>query len=154
MSIPGALSGTVGQWSGANKLWFMPSEPAFDSETRAEVSLAAGGHFLALRYEWAHEGTPHQGFLLIGEDTSAGRCDAAWVDSFHNSHRLVPCTGPLSTDGVLRATGSYPAPPGPDWGWRIELSVPQPDALLLRMFNIMPDGQEALAVEATYARRR
>lgn len=55
MSLPGALSGTVGQWSGAR------------------------------------------------EDASAGRCD-----------------------GVL----------------------------LLRMFNIMPDGQAALAVEATYGRRR
>ncbi len=154
MSIPSALVRSVGEWTGQNRLWFLPAEPSFDSPTTASIHLEAGGNFLSMRYEWSHEGTPQHGFILIGEDASTGRCDAAWADSFHNSHRLMPCTGPIATDGVLRATGSYPAPSGPDWGWRIELSAEEAERLLLRMFNIMPDGTEALAVEASYSRRR
>jgi hypothetical protein len=48
--------------------------------------------------------------------------------------------------------GSYPAPTGPDWGWRIELDLRLADQLQMRMVNITPDGQEMLAVQAVYAR--
>ncbi|MBX3174715.1 MAG: DUF1579 family protein [Gemmatimonadaceae bacterium] len=154
MSVPGSLSRSVAEWTGHNKLWFKPSDPAFACATTARTTLEAGGNFLAMRYEWSHAGSAHHGMILLGEDVAAARCDAAWVDSFHNGQRLMLCTGPISTDGVLRATGAYPAPPGPDWGWRLELSAPAPEQLLLRMFNIMPDGTEALAVEASYSRRR
>ena len=154
MSIPSALVRSVGEWAGQNRLWFLPTQPAFESATTATAHLEAGGNFLSMRYDWSHEGTPQQGFLLIGEDASTNRCDVAWVDSFHNGQRLMPCSGPVSSDGVLRATGSYPAPTGPDWHWRIELSSPEPDRLLMRMYNIKPDATEALAVEASYSRRR
>jgi hypothetical protein len=154
VSIPAWVHDHLGAWEGSNKLWFDPSAPHFESVTTAELSLAADGRFAVLRYDWTHEGARHEGLLLVGEDASAGRCDAAWVDSFHNSHRMMPCSGPLTIDGVLRATGSYPAPEGPDWQWRVELSCGSGQRLLLRMFNITPDGREALAVEAWYDRRR
>jgi hypothetical protein len=53
---------------------------------------------------------------------------------------------------MLSVRGSYAAPPGPDWGWRIEIT---PDGRTLRivMFNIWPDGsREDLAAEASYTR--
>lgn len=154
MSLPEWVAGHVGAWEGTNKLWFRPGDPHFESATTADLSLAADGRFAVLRNDWSHERVRQEGVMLLGEDPDTGRCDVAWADSFHNSHRLMPCTGPLSQDGVLRATGSYPAPTGPDWHWRLELSAPAGDRLLLRMYNIMPDGAEALAVEASYGRRR
>lgn len=36
---------------------------------------------------------------------------------------------------------------------RITLEMPTPESLVLRMFNVTPDGQEAWAVEASYRRR-
>lgn len=63
-------------------------------------------------------------------------------------------TGMLAGSGEVAVEGSYPAPPGPDWGWRITLEQPSADALLMRMYNITPDGTAALAVEASYSRRR
>jgi hypothetical protein len=54
----------------------------------------------------------------------------------------------IRSANFLAATGRYAAPPGPDWGWRIELVGEGPDVLVLRMLNITPDGEEALAVEA------
>lgn len=154
MSIPARLIGAMGQWDGQNKLWFEPGSAAFESETSAEVRGEAAGRMLALRYTWSHEGKPCEGILVLGDDVKAGRCDVAWADSFHNGDRLMPLTGPAAGDGVPDVRGSYPAPPGPDWGWRITVEHPSADALVMRMYNITPDGTAALAVEASYARRR
>jgi hypothetical protein len=54
--------------------------------------------------------------------------------------------------GVVSLRGSYAAPPGPDWSWRIEIEAEGVSFLLVRMFNITPLGEEALAVLARYER--
>jgi hypothetical protein len=48
--------------------------------------------------------------------------------------------------------GSYAAPPGPDWGWRITIRSASPAEFQIVMHNISPDGQEDLAVQIDYAR--
>jgi hypothetical protein len=153
MSTPARLAGATGAWRGTYRLWFDPDGPAVECETTAEVTAAGGGRFLALRYGWSFEGKPQEGFLLLGDDPAASRCEASWVDSFHNSDRIMPCTGALAGDGPVSVRGSYPAPPGPDWGWRTELDQPSADTLVLRQFNVTPDGVEGRAVEATWRRR-
>jgi hypothetical protein len=70
------------------------------------------------------------------------------------SGRLLMCSGGVDASGAVAVTGSYQAPPGPDWGWRIELSMPAPDSLCMRMFNIEPDGSEELAVQADFVREK
>jgi hypothetical protein len=154
VSVPGRLSRAEGRWEGTNRLWFDPALPSHDCATTAEVTFAARGRLLALRYDWSWDGKAEEGLLVLGDDPATGRCDAAWADSFHNSHRLMPLSGTLAADGDVSVTGTYTAPPGPDWGWRITLEQPSADALLVRMYNITPDGIAALAVEASYARRR
>lgn len=154
MSIPAKLIGAMGKWSGHNKLWFEPTAAAIESTTTAEITGEAAGRMLLMRYTWEYDGKPCDGIVLLGDDIKAGRCDAAWADSFHNGHRLMPLTGAAAGDGDISVRGSYPAPPGPDWGWRITFEHPSSDVLVMRMYNIMPDGTEALAVEASYARRR
>jgi hypothetical protein len=154
MSIPSRLASAVGDWTGHNRLWFEPTQPAIESDTTAVIRGEAAGRMLRVSYSWSYEGKPCEGVLIIGDDAKAGRCDCAWADSFHNSHRLMPLTGPAAGEGAVSVKGSYAAPPGPDWGWRITLEHPSPDAFVMRMYNITPDGTEALAVEASYARRR
>jgi hypothetical protein len=154
MSVPARLETAVGLWAGPSLLWFAPGTEPFACESTADLQHEADGRMLALRYAWSHEGKPHAGVLLLGDDPATGRCDAAWADSFHNGHRLMPLSGDVSADGTADVLGRYAAPPGPDWGWRIVLDHPSPDLLLLQMYNITPDGQSALAVEARYGRRR
>jgi hypothetical protein len=48
--------------------------------------------------------------------------------------------------------GSYAAAPGPDWGWRTVIETAEDDSLRMVMYNLTPDGQEYLAVEAVYRR--
>ena len=55
-------------------------------------------------------------------------------------------------EGLVSVHGTYGAGEGPDWGWRITVEADGPDAFVMRMFNITPDGEEAPAVEATFTR--
>lgn len=144
----------MGAWVGQNKLWFEPTQTPIECATSAEIRGEAAGRILRLSYKWEYDGKPCAGVLLLGDDGKTGRCDASWADSFHNGDRLMPLTGPAAGDGTVSVTGRYPAPPGPDWGWRITLDHPSSDAFVMRMHNIMPDGTEALAVEASYLRHR
>lgn len=153
MSVPNRLAGAVGEWRGHNKLWLDASKPAMESETSAELREEAAGRMIAVRYSWGYEGKSREGILLLGDDPVRGRCDAAWSDSFHNGNRLMLLTGVASGDDNPSVIGSYSAPTGPDWGWRITLEHPSPDAFVMRMHNITPDGTEELAVEASYVRR-
>lgn len=153
MTTPRLLAGAAGVWHGTYKLWFDPAAAAIECETTAEIGATGEGRFFTLRYTWTFEGKPQEGFILLGDDPSAARCEGSWVDSFHNSDRIMPCAGSLAGDGPVSVRGSYAAPPGPDWGWRTELEQPSPGTLVMRQFNITPDGAEGRAVEATWRRR-
>src|SRR5437867_2156939 len=103
-----------------------------------------------MRYTWADGGEPQEGLLVIGPGTAGSVVDASWVDSWHMSVKMMLCRGEVRGDGGLSVRGSYAAPPGPDWGWRIALALSSPQALT--MYNVTPAGEKALAVAAVYAR--
>ncbi len=139
-----------GEWAGIGRLWLSPDEEPGEYETFATVAPAAGGHFARIDYDWDHEGQEQEGSLLIGWDERTGEASAVWVDSWHLGDRMMICRGGVRPSGAIDLRGSYPAPPGPDWGWRIELD-PDPDGTLsLLMYNVTPEGQEQLAVAAEY----
>jgi hypothetical protein len=54
--------------------------------------------------------------------------------------------------GKIDLRGSYEAPPSPDWGWRFVINAPSDIELKLVMYNVSPEGEEELAVEANYKR--
>lgn len=153
MSIPKPLEGATGAWMGRYKLWFTPTDPAIECETSAVVEGAIGERFLSVRYEWEYDGKPQVGGLVLGDDPAAQECAGFWADTFHNGHRMVPCTGAIVLAGAVSVLASYAAPPGPDWGWRTELELADAETFVMRAYNITPDGDEALAVDATYRRR-
>ncbi|UCF18623.1 MAG: DUF1579 family protein [Gemmatimonadota bacterium] len=66
--------------------------------------------------------------------------------------RVMACAGTADADGAIDVRGAYAAPPGPDWGWRIELRPGADRTLNLVMHNIHPDGGAMLAVETEYRR--
>jgi hypothetical protein len=66
----------------------------------------------------------------------------------------MACSGRKTGGPTLSVRGSYAAPPGPDWGWRIDV-IAGGEKLRIVMFNVWPQehgGKEDLAVEAVYAR--
>lgn len=150
MDLSSLLTMLVGQWAGTNALWFMPTDPGFHSTTTAEVRATAEGAATLIEYTWSHEGTPHAGVMVILHTVTPGKDALTWVDSFHTEKGFMHFRGDMK-DGALVVLGSY-GPPDAPWGWRIELTAPETDRMEIRMFNILPDGQEALAVESLWRR--
>lgn len=131
-----------GFFRGPNRLWLMPGTPV----SRSEGTLEAGASRIA--YTWAHEGKRHEGTLeLFGPLAS---CRGELRDTFHAESGLT--LHGFSEDGVVRLFTTYPAGEGPDWGWRIELDLRDPEHFLIRMYNCLPGGPTVLAMELRGAR--
>jgi hypothetical protein len=152
MSVDTPLRDLVGDWSGSNALWFAPGTPAIESASTARVATAAGSRYLVVDYTWAYEDKPHDGHLVIrlAEDRTA--VEAVWVDSFHQGGSFMLLAGVETGVSRVELLGSYKAPPGPDWGWRITLAGTDAKQCVLHMFNITPEGEEAEAVRMNWRR--
>ena len=146
------LIGLTGRWRGKYRLIVEPDQPARESESTAVVSPVAGGRFARIDYVWGDRDNPEDGSILFGRDRERGVVTALWVDSFHMGDKVMTCEGGSPDAGSLEVRGSYPAPPGPDWGWRTVVETGEDDSLRMVMYNVTPDGKEDLAVEATYQR--
>jgi hypothetical protein len=146
------LDGLAGSWKGSNSLWMMPDDPVHESATTATVAPAAGGQFVVIRYDWADEGKPHDGVLIVRNADAPSDDDIAWVDSFHTGGKIMHLRGEEDTEGRVAAFTTYAAPEGPPWGWRIAISGDGKDGLLIQMYNVAPDGQVYPAVESRYSR--
>jgi len=141
----------IGEWRGTKQLYLEPPPaPPLSSLSKLFVKPVAGGNFLQFDYDWTYQGAEQAGVLLFCCDEE-NAASAAWVDSFHMSTKVWLCTG-RATDGSAELRGSYAAPPGPDWGWRITIRPAVPNELTIVMHNISPEGQEDLAVQIDYTR--
>jgi hypothetical protein len=142
-----------GKWTGKNllRLSWLPS-PDHMSLSDLTVSRAAKGKFLMFTYSWHHEEIPQEGVIIVGYDEKQNLATAAWIDSWHMSDKVMLCRGTINEKGIIDTRGSYEAPPGPDWGWRIIITPHSSNELKIIMYNCSPEGVEELAVKAEYKR--
>jgi hypothetical protein len=143
------LKSIVGNYKGANRLHYPPdSEP---DETPSNLNLASilNGRFVRIDYTWSYKNAPQEGSMLIGFDPKENLATIHWIDTWHMSNKVLALQGVAESDGSINVLGSYPAPPDPDWGWRIVIK-PGNKSLNIAMFNISPQGDEEPAVEASY----
>lgn len=125
----------TGSWSGRKQLWLHPEAAAEVSDASLEISA------YEIAYRWSHRNKPQTGVIRLRSQD--GSIEFAWRDTFHTIDEMV--LRGFASDDLLVANGSYPdGRGGPDWGWRIEISRSGPPQI--RMFNITPSGEEALAV--------
>lgn len=151
-AVPEQLERLVGRWAGTARTWFRPDELADTSEWRGEIRQVAGGHLL-MEYEGAMQGKPLRGTMLLAVNPKTGECTAAWVDSFHSATEMMVSRGKLA-EGVIQVLGSYKVEGHPEWGWRTELRPRAADEMTITMWNILPDGREAKAVEVEWKRAK
>ncbi|MBL8525515.1 MAG: DUF1579 family protein [Betaproteobacteria bacterium] len=155
MALPAQFSALSGEWKGTKRLYLNGEDgPQKSSASRLTVAKAARGSFMMFAYTWSFDGDPHEGLAMLGYDEKQAVATAAWGDSWHMGSQIMHCRGRIDASGVFNVVGSYQAPPGPDWGWRIAIAPTGDDALRMVMHNIDPDGKEYLAVLAEFARQK
>jgi hypothetical protein len=148
MNAVEALAACAGNWRATNTLQD-PHAGRDDESPSAEV-VSKDNTGVTLTFTWSYTGAPQQGPIVFTSD--GAKFIAIWTDTWHTGYKPMACTGPIGDELSFR--GSYPAPPGPDWGWRIDL-VPETDWMQMVMWNVWPvehGAREELAVEAMYAR--
>lgn len=142
----------VGEWEG-NKLlilsWLTPSN--FLSHSIMSISSIAKEKGLMVNYSWSHEDIAQEGRIMFAYDSKEKLVTAALIDSWHMNNKIMLCQGTI-TDQGFDVLGSYQAPPGPDWGWRIVINCTSENTLQMLMYNVTPEGVEDLAVQADYKR--
>ena len=146
------LAQLVGRWTGASLTWLDPDAAPHEAATQGSIQLILDGRFALYLYQTSMDGEAAHGMFMFGYNTSLDRYEADWVDSFHNNTAIMFCTGNAKGNGFF-VLGSYPDPEGgPDWDWRTEVLLVEPDHLSIIAYNIGPEGKEDRAVE-THLRR-
>ncbi len=148
------LARMAGDWEGMTQVWFDPSQPpASETMQHGSIRLILGGRFLLHEYRTSFGDDVHEGVAIYGAHLDADAFESAWVDSFHTGTNVMFSTAPASQAPRFSVLGSYgDGQQGPPWGWRTEIEQPDADTLLITMFNIEPQGEEARAVETRYRR--
>ncbi|GAB4198416.1 MAG: hypothetical protein OHK0022_17730 [Roseiflexaceae bacterium] len=149
MSIPETLRTAAGVWTGQKHL-YLPGDPPRTVASSATVATAAQGRFCTIAYRWSFEGQPQDGLLLLGQNGDPATVAVTWIDSWHMGDQAMLCQGPAGHEGPISVRGSYAVEGSPDWGWRIDLEAGA-EQLRIVMYNVSPEGQEYLGVEAVYS---
>lgn len=128
------------KWAGRGELW-LDAEGNQAELCDCRLELGPEG----LEYHWSYEGKPHTGKLVL----RAGGAD--FTDTFHAPTTMSFVARPEAW-ALLDLLGTYSGGEGPDWGWRILLSLRPSGELVLQMTNIAPWGEEGRAVRMTCER--
>lgn len=147
------LARLAGRWRGVARTYADPSNPnaAEAAHLEGQIEMLLGGRFLRFTYVSQALGEPIAGELTVAYEKGDRVFRMSWIDSLHTSPGILVSEGkpvPEGTDApLISAVGTYFAGEGPRWGWRTEVHDGSDEALLVRMFNIMPSGKELIGVE-------
>lgn len=152
MSAFALLKQYTGSWRGTYELQDPYANTPVQSPSVATVTPLLGGRFVRLDYTWEYGNEPQEGSILFGHEADSDTITAHWIDSWHMGDKVLVSRESKHDRSVLNVLGSYPAPPGPDWGWRTCIEPADADGFRMTMYNIEPDGPEEYAIGVTYGR--
>jgi hypothetical protein len=145
------LQALSGDWHGSNTLHDPHTQKPETTPSTLHVAPFLQDRFVRLDYTWSYQGTPQEGSLLVGLDPTNGP-SVAWIDTWHQGRAVMLLAGTSREDG-FDVFGTFPAPPDPDWGWRMVLAASD-DRIVLTMTCVPPgDAPPFPANDAAWTRR-
>ena len=151
MAVPKPLKNSAGSFVGKSTLhmpWMPEGQRQETSESKLHMEFDREAAFATITYTWSYQGKEKEGLILIAGNEDGSDVTMGWSDSWHQSGGVLHLHGSVKDESV-NCKGSYSVPGHPDWGWRIEFK-PGKNSLAMKMFNISPEGEEGIAVDAEY----
>ena len=145
------LNTLAGEWAGLTQTWFEPDKLADTQSITASLRPILDGRFLLYEYQSRLIDQARDGLALIGYNLGLERYEIAWVDTVHMGTGIMFSVGEPG-NAAFAVASDYPAGEGPPWGWRTQIVSPEPDQLVITMFNVPPGGKPYKGVETTLIR--
>ena len=148
------LQRLAGGYRGLAKTWIEPGAPAEEAPWEGLIEPILGGRFVRFEYRSRLLGGPIAGLMVLGFEKDRAEFQLSWIDSLHTGSATMLSTGPdVAGDQPISVRGRYfVAQTQEYWGWRTEIDDLGNGPLVVRMFNVTPDGQEDLGVEIALER--
>lgn len=141
------LARLAGEWKGRARTWLDPAQPALEAPWEGRIGLILGERFARFEYASSMADAPFAGELVLAFESGERVWRTTWIDSFHTGSAILVSSGAAS-EGPISVRGSWFAGADqPLWGWRTELDDGVDGELTIRMYNVTPEGKEALGVE-------
>jgi hypothetical protein len=99
MTALAELNNLIGKWQGANQLWLFPGDLVRLSHSLAELRAISHNQFSELRYTWAADGQPQEGWIILGQPTNSTQVKAVWLDTWHMAHQFMLLMYNITSDG-------------------------------------------------------
>jgi hypothetical protein len=148
------LTSFEGKWIGNTRTWFDPAVLSDESPVEGKITALFDGRFMLHEYKSSMQGKPYEGWMIFGYHIKNNRYQMSWVDTFHMGTGIMLSEGEV-TDGNFSVTGYY-GTGGEEpqtWGWRTTIEKTGNNTLIIRAYNITPEGEESLATETIYTRQ-
>lgn len=146
------LSRLAGEWEGTTKTWFDPGKLEDESPIKGTIRPLLDGRFMLHEYTSSLKDKPLTGMAIIGYHLDLQKYQIAWIDSFHNGSAIMFSEGKKGGN-EMNVLGSY-AYVTPEieqyWGWRTTIEIVSDNEIIIRAFNVSPEGEEGRALETVY----
>jgi hypothetical protein len=142
MALTDTFTTTAGGWKGSKTVWPGPDADVITSDVWLDARLAARGKFIVFAYDWTVTGEAQQGELGFSLASDGVTAQGWWIDSWHNDNAVMQLAGIATANNVVKLSGTFPAPDGPDWGWDIQIR--STDTELDIVMWVIPPGEPGM----------